>query len=111
MPSIDSDLVELQPYFLVVMVTTASSFSAWMQLRDKRCCWRFEKTFVLQKKLSFWPSEVALTFIPAVKLYAPYRVGVQAQANFSAPTFEPAHEARAGKRAALSVNLRQDPLI
>ena len=32
----------------------------------------------------------------------PYRVGLQAQANFSAPTFEPAHEARAGKRAALS---------
>ena len=24
-----------------------------------------EKTFVLQKKLSFWPSEVALPFIPA----------------------------------------------
>ena len=37
----------------------------------------------------------------------PYREGLQAQANFSAPTFEPAHEARAGKRAALSVNLRQ----
>ena len=35
------------------------------------------------------------------------RVGLQAQANFSAPTFEPAHEARAGKRAALSVNLSQ----
>ena len=32
-----------------------------------------------------------------------YRVGLLAQANFSAPTFEPAHEARAGKRAALSV--------
>ena len=38
---------------------------------------------------------------------SPYRVGLQAQANFSAPTFEPAHEARAGKRAALSVNLSQ----
>ena len=25
----------------------------------------FEKTFVLQKKLSFWPSEVVLPFIPA----------------------------------------------
>ena len=36
-----------------------------------------------------------------------YRVGLQAQANFSAPTFEPAHEARAGKRAALSVYLSQ----
>ena len=37
----------------------------------------------------------------------PYRVGLRAQANFSAPTFEPAHEARAGKRAALSVYLSQ----
>ena len=32
-----------------------------------------------------------------------YRVGSRPQANFSAPTFEPAHEARAGQRAALSV--------
>ena len=32
-----------------------------------------------------------------------YRVGLRAQANFSTPTFEPAHEARAGQRAALSV--------
>ena len=42
-----------------------SPFFACMQLRDKRCCWRFEKTFVLQKNLSFWPSEVALPFLPA----------------------------------------------
>ena len=35
-----------------------------MQLRHKRACRRFEKTFVLQKKLSFWPSEVAFPFIP-----------------------------------------------
>ena len=47
------------------MVTAALPFFACMQLRDKRCCWRFVKTFVPQKKLSFWPSEVALTFIPA----------------------------------------------
>ena len=47
------------------MVTAASPFFVCMQLRDKRSCWRFEKTFVLQKKLSFWPSEVALPFIPA----------------------------------------------
>ena len=57
------DLGALQPYFLVVMVTAASPFLACMQLRHKRCCWRFEKTFVLLKKLSFWPSEVALPFI------------------------------------------------
>ena len=63
--SIDSDLGALQPYFLVVMVTVGSPFFACMQLREKRCCWRFEKTFVLQKKLSFWPSEAALPFIPA----------------------------------------------
>ena len=44
---IDSDLVELQLYFLVVLVTGASPFFACMQLREKRCCWRFEKTFVL----------------------------------------------------------------
>ena len=31
------------------------------------------------------------------------RVGSRAQANFSAPTFESAHEARAGKSAALSI--------
>ena len=36
-------------------------------------------------------------------LSIPYRVGLQAQANFSAPTFEPAHEARAGQCATLSV--------
>ena len=36
-----------------------------------------------------------------------YRVGLQSQANFSAPTFEPAHETRAGKHAALSVYLSQ----
>ena len=47
------------------MVTAASPFFACMQLRDKRSCWRFEKTFVPQKKLSFWPSEVALPVIPA----------------------------------------------
>ena len=61
--SIDSDFGPLQPYFLVVMVTVKSPFFACMQLRDNRCCWRFEKTFVLQKKLAFWPSEVALPFI------------------------------------------------
>ena len=64
-PSTDSDLGVLQPYFLVVMVTAASPFFACMELRDKRCRWRIEKTFVLQKKkLSFWPSEVAVPFIP-----------------------------------------------
>ena len=47
------------------MVTAASPFFAFIQLRDKQCCWRLEKTFVLKKKLSFWPSEVALPFIPA----------------------------------------------
>ena len=47
------------------MVTPASPFFACMQLNDKRSCWRFEKTFVLQKKLSFWPSEVALPSILA----------------------------------------------
>ena len=47
------------------MVTAASPFFACMQLRDKRPCWCFENTFVPQKKLSFWPSEVALPFIPA----------------------------------------------
>ena len=31
-----------------------------------------------------------------------YRVGLRAQANFSAQTFKPAHKARAGQRAALS---------
>ena len=61
--SIDSDFGPLQPYFLVVMVTVKSPFFACMQLRDNRCCWRFEKTFVLQKKLAFWPSDVALPFI------------------------------------------------
>ena len=38
---------------------------------------------------------------------AAYRVQLRAQANFSAPTFEPAHEALAGQCAALSVQLRQ----
>ena len=63
--SIDSDLGSLQPYFVVVMVTGASPFFAFMQLNDKRWCWRFEKTSVLQKRLSFWPSEIALPSIPA----------------------------------------------
>ena len=54
---IDSDSGVLQPYILVVMVTTASPFFACMQLRHKRSCWRFEKTFVLFKKvvvLALW---------------------------------------------------------
>ena len=54
------------------MVTAASQFFACMQLRHKRCCWRFEKTFVRNKKLSFWPSEVALPFI-----LAPYSAAVR----------------------------------
>ena len=36
-----------------------------------------------------------------------YRVGLRAKANCSAPTFEPAHEARAWQRAALSFQLSQ----
>ena len=36
-----------------------------------------------------------------------YRVGLRAQANISARTFKPEHEARAGQRAALSVQLSQ----
>ena len=36
-----------------------------------------------------------------------YRVGLRAQANFSARTFKPAREANAGQRAALSVQLSQ----
>ena len=59
--SIDSNLGALQ-HFFVFMVTPASPFFACMQLKDKR---RFEKTFVLQKNLSLWTSEVALPFIPA----------------------------------------------
>ena len=40
-------------------------------------------------------------------IYKTYRVELRAQANFSAPTFEPAHGARAGQRAALSVQSSQ----
>ena len=46
--------------------------------------------------------------------FTSYRVELRAQANFSAPTFEPAHVARTGKRAALSVPLRpagSDPRV
>ena len=46
-------------------------------------------------------------FFTQIGVNKSYQVGLQAQANFSAPTFEPAHEACAGKRAALSVNLSQ----
>ena len=50
----------------------------------------------------FDASEVVVRFL--VSLFpSPYQVGLRAQANFSAPTFEPAHEARAGKLTALSV--------
>ena len=70
--SIVCDLRALQPYFLVVMVTPASPFLAYMQLRDKRWCWRFEKTSVLYKSCRFgllklrFPSSPR----PAVELYA-----------------------------------------
>ena len=57
--------VELQPSFLVVMVTAVSPFFVCLQMRDKLCSCRFKRTFVLLKKLSFLPSEVAVTFIPA----------------------------------------------
>ena len=36
-----------------------------------------------------------------------YRVGLRAQTNFSAPTFEPVHETGAGQRAALLFSLSQ----
>ena len=35
--------------------------------------------------------------------YTSYRVELRAQTNFSALTFNPVHESRAGQRAALSV--------
>ena len=40
-------------------------------------------------------------------IYKTYRVELRAQANFSAPTFEPAHGACAGQCAALSVQSSQ----
>ena len=39
--------------------------------------------------------------------FTTHRVELRAQANFSAPIFEPAHEARAGQRTALLVQLSQ----
>ena len=63
--SINSDFGALQAYFLVVMVTAASPLFACVQLRGKRNCWSFEKTFARWKKLLLWPSEVALPFITA----------------------------------------------
>ena len=49
----------------------------------------------------------ATTPHPRQNYQCTYRVGLQAQANFSAPTLEPAYEDRAGKRAALSAYLSQ----
>ena len=43
---------------------SVSPFCKSVHLREKRCRWRFKTTFNLQKRLSFWPSEVALPFIP-----------------------------------------------
>ena len=70
--SIDSDLGALQPYFWVVMVTAASPFFAWMQLRDKRCCWRFERPSFCRKSHRLGP--LKLCFLsspcPAGELFA-----------------------------------------
>ena len=35
------------------------------RFRDKRSCWRFKTTVVLQKKLPLWPYAVTLPFIPS----------------------------------------------
>ena len=59
-PSIDFDRYRLgrtPTLFLVVMVTPASLFFACMQLRHKRCCWRFEKILHSAEKfvvLALW---------------------------------------------------------
>ena len=45
----------LNSNLLVVMVPAASPFFVCMQLRDKRCCWHFEKILAVQKKLCFVP--------------------------------------------------------
>ena len=54
------------------MVTAASPFFACMQLRDKRSCWRFEKTFVPQKSCPFGPLKLRFPSSPrpVVKLCA-----------------------------------------
>ena len=68
---------------------------------------RLEESGVLQKVMETtkWVSSMVIERKKdcSMRLCIVYRVGLQAQANFSALTFEPAHEARAGKRAALSV--------
>ena len=54
------------------MATAASPFFACVHLREKRCRWRFKKSSICRKKLSFWPSEIALPVFPhpVVDLYA-----------------------------------------
>ena len=70
--SIDSDLGALQPYLWAVMVTAASPFFAWMQLRDKRCCWCFERPSFCGKSHCLGP--LKLCFLsspcPAGELFA-----------------------------------------
>ena len=57
---------------MVTTATAASPFFACEQLRDKRCCWPFENTFVLWKHCRFGP--LKLGFPPSlrhvVELYA-----------------------------------------
>ena len=54
------------------MLTAASPFFACVLLRDKRCCWPFEKTFVLQKSCRFGPLQLRFPPSPhhVVELYA-----------------------------------------
>ena len=62
-----------------------STVEVWWALTKKKCNQTW-KGAVWQGRV-FW--------------LQPYRVGLQAQANFSAPTFEPAHEAHAEPHALL----------
>ena len=64
-------------------------------------------TFVKHSKVPFVAMLLfARRLVRFLHHFHTYRVALQAHANFSAPTFKPAHEARAGQRAALSVQFK-----
>ena len=83
--------------FLSTNLLLMKAFSIKKQFTPKSLCQKLleDDLHSVHKRLSFMKDVPIDSFA--------YRVGLRAQANFSAPTFEPAHEARTGQHAALSV--------
>ena len=83
------------------------SCGSWGPAEAKRCTPAPRRLHWMANVMVMWSTLSSHSTDATFRRPNAYRVGLLAQANFSGPTFESAHEARAGKRAALSVYLSQ----